>query len=303
MRDEPTSEDARGTATPCTLFFHPSAGERAWPAAEIMDSLRQAGFAPVLSERGRDDWEGAVAATPELAVVAGGDGSISMVAALIGDRDLPLAILPTGSGNNIARSLGILARLDEIIPRLRHARTSPLRLARAKGPWGERRIVEGVGLGALAQAVLELQEEKLNGTEKLIRGRDSLVSAIEAQAPLDVTVKVDGKPIEGAFLLVEVLNLPMIGPNIRFVSHTALRGDSLSVALLPEQDRGAMVAWLAKGGVGIAPVRHVQGRRVTLEGGPQPLRLEDKSRDWDGSRVEIEAEPHRIRVVRPGDSR
>ena len=93
----------------------------------------------------------------------------------------------------------------------------------------------------------------------------------------------------------------MIGPNIRLVPDTELKGESLSIALLPVEERETMVRWLAEGGAGIAPLRRVQGRLVLLHGAPQPLRLEDKTRDWDGSRVEIEAEPHRIRVLRPGD--
>jgi diacylglycerol kinase family enzyme len=286
-----------------TLFHHPGAGKGEWSADRIMKALRKVGFEPVLSERAKDDWEAAMAATEGLAIVAGGDGTVAKVAALVAERDIPVAILPTGSGNNIARSLGVLASVEEIVPRLRTARSGPLRLCKAKGAWGERLVVEGVGLGALAHSVRELQEEKLDGEEKLVRGRDSLVSAIEAQEPLDVRLNVDGKVIDGAFLLLEVLNLPMIGPNIRLVSDTALKGENLSVALLPEEDRGAMVEWLVAGGSGVAPLRHIQGRRVTFEGGAQPLRLEDKTSDWDGSGVEIEAEPHRVRVLRPGDDR
>ncbi len=40
-------------------------------------------------------------------VAAGGDGTIGQAAVLVADRGVPLAILPTGTGNDIARSLGI----------------------------------------------------------------------------------------------------------------------------------------------------------------------------------------------------
>jgi diacylglycerol kinase family enzyme len=283
-----------------TLVHHPGAGEGEWTGERILVALREAGHDATIVEMD-EEWEAALAQTDEMAVVAGGDGTVAAVAAELAGRQITLGILPTGSGNNIARSLGILAPLEEIIPRLKNARSSPLRLCNATGPWGERRFVESIGLGAIAHSVLELQEEKLDGDEKLVRGRDALVSAIEAQTPLAVTVAVDGEPVEGEFLLVEVMNLPMIGPNIRLVPDTELKGESLSVALLPVGERETMVRWLAEGGAGIAPLRRVQGRRVLLHGAPQPLRLEDKTRDWDGSRVEMEAEPHRIRVLRPGD--
>jgi diacylglycerol kinase (ATP) len=284
-----------------TLFHHPGAGEGHWSAERMLEALRAAGYDTVLSERGTDDWAAALAKTDELAIVAGGDGTVAKVMALLGERDLPLAILPTGSGNNIARSLGVMGPLEEIIPRLPRARTSPMRLCRARGPWGEDLIAEGVGFGATAHSVLELQNEKLDGEEKLIRGRDALISAVHAQEPLDLRIKINGHILDGDFLMVEVLNLPMIGPNIRFVADTELAGDCLSVAILPTAERETFVEWLAKGGVGIAPLKHIQGRLVGLEGGPQPVRWEDKTQDWDGTCIAIEPEPHRIRILRPGD--
>ena len=284
-----------------TLFHHSGAGEGDWTAEKIMVALREVGFDPRLVERGTKGWKKAVKETDGFVAVAGGDGTVAKVANLVYGTDLPLAILPTGSGNNIARSLGVMAPLEEIFPRLKHARSGPLRLCTATGSFGEKHFVEGYGLGALAYSVLELQEEKLDGDEKLIRGRDSLISSIEAQEPLDVEIRVDGQVVEGDFLLVEILNLPMIGPNIRFVPDTALKGDSLSVALLPEAERGAIVEWLSQGGAGVGPFRHIQGRVIDISGAPQPLRFDDKTRVWDGARVRFEAEPGRVQVLRPSD--
>lgn len=286
-----------------TLFFHPGAGEGSWSSEHILRDLREAGYDPVFVEMGKPGWEDALDATDELVLAAGGDGTIAALATRLGYRDVPIALLPTGSGNNIARSLGVHAPLDEIIPRLPRARHGPLRLCRATGPWGERLFIESVGLGAIAEAVKELQEEELDGDEKLLRGRISVISAIEAQEPLDVSIEVDGTRIEGNFLIVEGMNLPMIGPNLRLVPDTALRGDSLSVALLPVHDRNVMVDWIVAGAAGVSPLRHVQGRRITFAGEPQPLRLEDKTRDWDGSMVRLEAEPHRVDVLRPSEIR
>ena len=41
---------------------------------------------------------------PERIAVAGGDGSIGTVAALAGELDVPLAVIPTGTANDFARA-------------------------------------------------------------------------------------------------------------------------------------------------------------------------------------------------------
>ncbi len=44
---------------------------------------------------------------PDLVVVAGGDGTVRLVASELVGRDIPLAIIPVGTFNNLALSLGL----------------------------------------------------------------------------------------------------------------------------------------------------------------------------------------------------
>lgn len=52
---------------------------------------------------------------PDVVVVGGGDGTISSVVDHLVDQDIPLALLPLGTANSFARSLGIPLDLDEAI--------------------------------------------------------------------------------------------------------------------------------------------------------------------------------------------
>lgn len=58
-------------------------------------------------ERVREKVKLALANGPDLAVVAGGDGTVRVVASEIVGTKIPLAIIPLGTFNNLARSLGL----------------------------------------------------------------------------------------------------------------------------------------------------------------------------------------------------
>ena len=54
-------------------------------------------------------------AAADLYVVAGGDGTVGKVITGIRDRNIPVAIIPSGTANNIAKSLCIEGSLDTLV--------------------------------------------------------------------------------------------------------------------------------------------------------------------------------------------
>ncbi len=93
------------------------AGNRAGRRA--LATLRDAGIT-VTDITGRDAEDGetraaaALAATPGAAlVVVGGDGMVSLGLRLVADTDVPLGIIPAGTGNDVARVLGLPLKAPE----------------------------------------------------------------------------------------------------------------------------------------------------------------------------------------------
>ena len=54
-----------------------------------------------------DDWRAGLAEPADLVVVAGGDGTVASVVTALAGRTTPAAVVPLGSANNIARTLGV----------------------------------------------------------------------------------------------------------------------------------------------------------------------------------------------------
>ena len=86
---------------------------------QIDKTLTAAGWSPSLwlettpDDPGRRMAEAAVASGVQLVVICGGDGTVMACLGALAGSDLPVAIIPVGSGNLLARNLGIPLGLDD----------------------------------------------------------------------------------------------------------------------------------------------------------------------------------------------
>src|SRR5215471_5378996 len=73
----------------------------------------------------------AVAGKADLVIAAGGDGTINEVACGLALSRVPLAVLPCGTGNVLAREIRLPHRIHEVIDLI--PRLQPLRIALGRG--------------------------------------------------------------------------------------------------------------------------------------------------------------------------
>lgn len=284
------------------LFHQPGAGERSVTPERLLERLRAAGIRASYQSLKEDGWRERLAETRELAIAAGGDGTVGRLATAMPDRSVPLAILPLGSGNNVAKSLGYQdTELDHVIAGLARPRRRHLRIGEARGRWGVRLFVESVGLGALARSTAELENESLDGPEKLARGRAELARTVRGIAPLRLSLFGDDEPLDEPALLVECMNIGTIGPNLRLGLDADPGGDYLSLVWLPTGWRDDFLGWLEhREGAGPAPVRSRKVRSVTFQADDERLRIDDKTVTWDGSHMSLRLLQEPVTVVLPG---
>lgn len=184
----------------------------------------------------------------EAIAAAGGDGTIATVALALRGSAVPLAVLPMGTANNIAASLGVPRDLDEALAlwTVSTPRAFDLGVA-TSSVWGERRFVESIGGGLVTHGIAVMDRQHLTSpttAEQLQRALQSHLDVLEMQTPVFWTGTVDGAPIDGEYLLLEVLNTAAIGPNLAFAPGATPHDGQFTVVAAGPNDRPAVAAYL-----------------------------------------------------------
>src|SRR5207237_9213624 len=118
----------------------------------VLQALKRAGHEAIYQSSNRQGTTNALKKKINLVLVAGGGGTVSETACRLVSMQskVPLSVLPLGTANNCARSLGFCLSHDELIERLRAGERESFDVGLARGPWGERYFFEGAGAGLFA---------------------------------------------------------------------------------------------------------------------------------------------------------
>jgi diacylglycerol kinase family enzyme len=234
-----------------TLIHNPGAGaQSASDARKLVKLLEDAGHEVRGKSAKDDDWEKALDWPADVVAVAGGDGTVARVAKRMHRRKLPIAPLPSGTANNISRTLGLVDRpFEELVRAWPEGRRVKLDVGVARGPWGERYFIEGVGAGLfaclLSRPKSERKQVKRGPPEERVAGAlEMLRKQADACSPVEVQVTLDGKELSGTYLLLEAVNIPYVGPNL-FLAPDSQPGDgSFDVVLATEAERERLKNYL-----------------------------------------------------------
>lgn len=274
-----------------TLIHNPGAGKQDYDAKALLKLLRRAGHKPRYQSSKEKGWDRVLDKRADLVVVAGGDGTVAGVARRMVGRGVPVAVLPAGTANNVARSLGLLKKpFEDLVGGWRDARRVPLDVGIACGPWGERYFIEGVGAGLFAGLLVSSEKnkgkkERDNKTKGPARVVDSalrrLKEAAETAEPVEIGARLDGIDISGNYLLFEAVNLPYIGPNLYIAPDNRAGDGQLEVVLVPEAQRSRLVKYLEhwhenRERPSLLPSR--RGKHLQIEWTGFALHIDDKLR-------------------------
>ncbi len=291
-----------------SLIHNPAAGEESHSRDELHALLRRHGHEVAHYAAKDDDWSAFIEGTGDLVVAAGGDGTVAAVALKLIHRGVPVAILPMGTANNIARALGIQGEPADLIAGWPAARRRKMDVGVASGPWGKSWFIEGVGLGLFATAMVLLDErDERTGVKPESREskleRDVLaLKALASEYPwLDISCRIDGRELAGRFLLVAAMNIGSVGPNLDLAPNADPGDGLLDFALVREERRADFIDYFVtrlRGGMATPPTDVHRGRNLRLTWSGYDAHIDDRT--WRAKDPSPDAHPEIEITVEPG---
>jgi len=266
--------------------------------AEAQRGLRQAGFAvevAVTSRPGDARAAAAAAGAHDLLLVAGGDGTLNEVLNGL-DMDRPVALLPLGTGNVLAKELRLPRRVSGFCAMVARGRERTLDLPAVEG----RRFVSMVGAGFDAEVTARLAAERA-GTMRMWRYAPLIVRCLARYGTPRISVCVDGAPPVEAQGFALVSNVASYGGPFRISPCARPDDGSLDVCVLPHGGFGrylrAILALLARC-QGLSGTRCLRGRSVRLTSA-EPVRYHVDGEPAGLLPATIEMLDRRVRFIVP----
>jgi len=286
-----------------TLLHNPRAGDGSDPDT-LIRLIEHQGHAVRYAEarEGAKEWERALAEPADLVAVAGGDGSVAKAARALADRGVTFTVLPFGTANNVATSLGIGADAERAITSWPRWRTSPHDMGVATWDDGaERRFVESCGGGLFGDAIRHANQRGVSEQRAESAIEDALAlfeTSTHDAAPRDWRIAIDGVERTEALLAIEVMLVPIIGPNIPLASADTADG-RFTIVRVREDDRAPLreaLGVLRRGERPSLALGAESAQFVSIAGGP--LHVDDAIVE-DRGRVALAILPGALTVLRP----
>ncbi len=289
--------------TAVRFLLNPAAGRG--EAVRQLDRLRVlaagAGAGLVVSKSGADiavQARRAAADGVERMVVAGGDGTMHQAAQGLAGSATALGVVPLGTGNDLAGTLGVPRGLDAAVGRALHGPVRRFDLVKI----GETVAIGYAGVGFDSEVTaFANQVRRLRGPLVYVY---AVLHTLATFRPPAMRIVHDGGCFEGRAMFAVAANLPRFGGGMR-IAPAALPDDGwLDLVVVRELSRLALLAVFPRvyrgthvrhPAVEIVRVRRAEitlDRAMTLFGGGEPVATRDA-----GQPFVVEVAPGALAVV------
>ena len=231
------------TPRPVVLVRNPQSGNYRRVRRRLDRALRRERV-PVVAELGLADlhrvpgWLKLPPAGRPLVVAGGGDGTVGAVANLLAGTNTVFGILPLGTNNNVARSLGIPSRVEDAVRLLAAGEIADVDAVRFIPDEGEPRyFLHAAGMGiqvGFARLAADISLRRRLGRFTYLA---ATALALHRRRPFRCCLVIEDRPIRLRLLYLMVFNVPLFGGPLQL--HLAAGGiddrrlDVLAIEAMP----------------------------------------------------------------------
>jgi len=270
------------------LLHNTSAGKEDHGADDLIEEIRSNGFECSYSSTKKKELK-KLDEDFDFLVAAGGDGTVRKITKYLLKREQiekpwPVALLPLGTANNIAKTLGLEGDTSHLVHGWHNAKLQPFDVGDVfhnKNEVGF--FLESFGFGIFPRLMKEMNKETIDESasadEKITLALKVLYRIICSYKPKYCKVIADGKDFSGKFLMMEVMNSKSIGPNLLIAPNADPGDGEFELVFIPEEKREDLAAY----------VQHrMDGREMNFEF--PVVQAKDISLAWNGTDVHMDDE-------------
>jgi diacylglycerol kinase family enzyme len=288
------------------IYQNPDAGHELKAPGPLVGELQRAGHDVEWKNAKKERITGPMTAGFDLVVAAGGDGNVGRTARQLIGLPVPVAVLPLGTANNLATVLG--ARPHDLVDRIAGWAIRPFDAGIVEWTGHADWFFEGFGLGAFAETARMLTARDAAGGSpanrdaELARDIAALCERVETQEGREFEIRTDDRTVQERMLMVEVLNIGIIGPKVALAPQADPSDGALDLVWISEDRREELVAFLRA-------LRDGREERSPFEAvRTQSVRITSTSRAWahvdgataevpGGSEIQVRMRPRAINVL------
>jgi diacylglycerol kinase family enzyme len=287
------------------LIFNPGSGAAGESPVQMMDVIREMQAwnlvpEPFLIEPGCDlpgVIRDALKQGIRLFVVCGGDGTISSVVGLLAGTRATLGIIPTGTQNNTALSLGIPADIPSAIAILRSGRRIKVDVGQATCGESTTIFLEVCSVGLISSLFPSADDIQHGNLGRL----GDFLTTLAASPPAEIHLLLDGKQeISNLGHVVLVSNMPYIGLHYQLGTPDSFKDGLLDVLFFADLSKLDLLGYVFQGvSVGKAEdprIQHYHVRKVEIDTQPAMEVMLDGV-PFGSGRLKIEVKRHALTVM------
>jgi diacylglycerol kinase (ATP) len=226
------------------LLHNPAAGDQEYSGKDLVKVIEKHGYECRYANTKEEGWD-EIEEDTDIIAVAGGDGTVRKACKAVLKQKLyekrrPIAVLPAGTANNIGTSLKLRRPAKDLIAAWDKAEIHHLDIGTVKGHDDASFFLEGLGFGVfpnLINAMKKREEEAGSAEEEIKVALRTLLEIVQEYDARECRLMIDGMDHSGKFLMVEVMNMPYIGPNLNLNPIADPTDGELEIIIIPEDQR------------------------------------------------------------------